>query len=492
MDFRKQTLSGLGWSGTSQVVRQVITLAISVFLARLLSPKEFGLIGMVTVFTGFANIFTEMGLGSALIQKADLEPRHLNAVFWSNVAVGFGLTLIAVTGARFVADFYNSPALRSLTMVIGLNFFLGSLNVVQNALLHKQMEFRRIAIIENVAVFTSGFLAIGLALAGTGVWSLVAQSLLLTLISVLMMWQHSKWRPVFSIDWKSLKELLGYSLNLLGFNILNYWVRNLDKVLIGRFVGSSALGVYARAYSLMLLPINEVTSVLTRVMFPALSTIQGDIEKVKSIYLRSTKILSLVTFPIMVGLLVVARPFVLTVFGEKWVEVIPILKVLCLLGLGQSIATTVGWIYTSQGRTDLMFRWGAFAGLVYWIAIIIGLHWGVLGVAWAYTLSCYIILWYPSWAIPGRLINLSFTEMMKNLSSAFFCAVAMGFAILLIGFLLPPNWPQWVFLFVKVIFGFIIYWSLIHIFGLEAYQEIRKLLIEQIRIRFHPSPNYIA
>lgn len=484
MDFRKQTLSGLGWSGTSQVARQVITFVISIILARLLSPKEFGLIGMIAVFTGFAQIFTDMGLGSALIQKADLEARHLNAVFWANLAVGFALTVIVVATGPLIASFYDTPILQSLTMVISLNFLLGSLNVVQNALIHKKMEFRKLAIIENVAVLVSGFLAISMALAGMGVWSLVAQSLLLTAISMLMMWLFSTWRPIFSIEWAALKELLGYSSNLLGFNIFNYWVRNLDNVLIGRFIGTSALGIYTRGYSLMLLPISQISSVITRVMFPALSVIQNDPEKVKSIYLRSTKILALVTFPIMIGLLVVTKPFVLTVFGDKWAGVIPILQVLCLTGMGQSIGTTVGWIYTSQGRTDLMFRWGIFAGLVYAVAIVIGLRWGVIGVAWAYALSGYLIVWYPSWAIPGRLINLSFMEMMKNLASPFYCALAMGITVRTLGFLLPTNWPQWTYLVVQVPFGIIVYISLIHFFKLRAYVETLELVKEQWQKQF--------
>jgi PST family polysaccharide transporter len=346
------------------------------------------------------------------------------------------------------------------------------------------MEFRKLAIIENVAVFVSGLFSIGMALSGMGVWSLVVQSLLTAAISMVMMWRLSAWRPVFSMDWKALKDLLGYSSNLLSFNIFNYWVRNLDNMLIGRFIGSSALGVYTRAYSLMLLPIRQISGVLTRVMFPALSAIQNDVEKVKSIYLRSTRILALLTFPIMIGLLVVTNSFVLTVFGDQWAEVTPILQVLCLTGLGQSIGTTVGWIYTSQGRTDLMFRWGVFSGLVYAAAIVIGLRWGVIGIAWAYTLSSYLIVWYPSWVIPGRLINLSFVEMMKNLAGPFYCSAAMGTIVWGLGLILPLGWPEWAYLAAQVPLGIVVYLSLIHSFKVQAYVETFELVREQWQDRF--------
>ena len=478
-NLRARTLSGLGWSGAAQVARQVFQFFIGVILARLLSPQEFGLIGMIIVFTIFANLFSDLGMGAALIQKIDIEQRHLSSVFWVNIAAGIILTGIVVAAAPLIATFYNEPALRVLTVVIALNFSIGSLNVVQNALLRKNMDFQRLARIEIAASFLAGGLAVSMALLGLGAWSLVAQSLMFTAVSVLMMWQMSAWRPTLSLDIKAIKELLGFSSNLLGFNLFNYWVRNFDNILIGKFIGSSALGIYARAYSLMLLPVSQISGVVSRVMFPALSTIQDDTERVKQIYLRSTRTIALVTFPMMIGLLVVAKPFILSVYGDKWREVIPILQIFCLTGMGQSVGTTVGWIYTSQGRTDIMLKWGIFSGIVYIISFIIGLRWGVIGVAAAYVLSGYILLWYPSWAISGRLINLRFSEMIKNLSGSFYCAVAMGVLVWTLGLFLPVSWPQWVYLGIQVPIGIILYIAIMHIFKIRIYIEICNLIKER-------------
>ncbi len=480
-NLRNRTLSGLGWSGAAQVARQLVQFIISVILARLLSPEDFGLIGMIIVFTGFAGVFSELGLGAALIQKLDLDERHLNSVFWVNIGTGIILTGTVVGTAPLIASFYDEPALRSLTILIALNFIIGSFNVVQNALLNKNMDFRRLAQLEITAASLASIIGITMALTGFGVWSLVWQSLMLTTVSAVMMWWVSAWRPTFSFETGALKELLGFSSNLLGFNILNYWMRNLDNVLIGKFIGSSALGIYTRAYSLMLLPISQISGVVSRVMFPVLSTIQHDIERVKRVYLRSTRSIALVTFPLMIGLLVVAKPFIMTVYGDKWRDVIPILQIFCLVGMTQSIGTTVGWIYTSQGRTDIMLKWGIFSGIVRGIAFIVGLKWGVIGVALAYALSGYLILWYPGWAIPGRLINLRFTEMLKNLSGPFYCALAMGALICSLGFILPIGWPHWVCLVLLVAFGIAAYVLLIHFFKIRAYTETRELVIEQWR-----------
>jgi len=478
-----RTLKSLKWSGIGQVVKQLMYFMIYIVLARLLTPQDFGIIGMVMVFTGFVQIFSELGLGAALVQKLDLDERHLSSVFWVNLGTGVLLTGVIATSAPLIAAFYGNPVLRPITMVIALNFFIGSFKVVQNALLQKKMDFQKLACVEIIGAFIAGFVAISMALMGFGVWSLVVQSLLFTLVSVVMIWIFSSWRPVFCWDAKAVKELVGFSSNLLGFNVLNYWVRNFDNLLVGKFIGPWALGIYTRAYGLMLLPVSQISAVISRVMFPALSSIQEEVERVKKVYLRSTRIIALFSFPLMVGLFVLAEPFIIAVLGEKWRQVVPVLQILCISGLGQSVGSTVGWIYNSQGRTDLQFKWGMFSAAVRIIAFTIGLHWGIIGVASAYVISGYVILWYPAWTIPGKLINLSFFEMLKNLSSVFYCAVAMGIAIWGSGLIFSGDSPYWMRLAVQVPFGVIVYFILVHVFRLKAYIDIRQVIKDRLFLK---------
>ena len=480
--IHQRTLTGIGWSSISQMIRQVLAFLITVILARLLSPREFGLLAMVIVFTGFIEIFTDMGLGAAIIQKPDLEPRHLNAVFWANTGVGALLTLLVAAAAPLIALFFHMPVLRAMTMVLALNFLAGSFRVVQESVLLRQMEFRRLAIVDNVSVLVAGCGAIGLALAGMGVWSLVGQSLLFTLTSAAVLWSLSKWRPAPGIDWKALRELLPYSSGLLGFNGVNYWIRNIDNILIGRFIGSAALGIYGRAYALMLYPINQIAAALGKVMFPALSAIQQDRNEVKDLYLKITGIISLITFPPMIGLLVVARPFVLILFGDKWAEVIPVFRILCVTGLIQSVGTTVGWIYTSQGSTGLMFRWAIGAGLIFGAGMVVGLHWGIEGVAWAYTI-CNVLLLYPAWAIPGRLIGLTFSEMVKNVSGTFSCSLFMGAAVYASAALMPAGWHDGLVLPVQALCGVVVYAGLVHLLKLHPYRNAREMFKESLSLR---------
>jgi PST family polysaccharide transporter len=345
------------------------------------------------------------------------------------------------------------------------------------------MDFRRIAIIKIASITVGGVVAVVMALSGFGVWSLVANSLLMTTASVVIMWRLSSWKPKWIWDLSSIRELFGYSINLFGFRTLNYWISNIDNLLIGKYVSAAALGVYGRAYSLMRLPSTQISSVLSRVMFPVLSSIQTDKKKVKQIYLKANRSIALVTFPMMIGLLVVARPFILTIYGNKWEAVILILQIFCLDGMMRSISTTVGWIYLSQGRTDIMFKWGLFAGVVMVISIVIGLYWGAVGVAVAIVVSGYAILWYPEWTIAGRLIDLTFGEMLKNLSGPFLCSSIMASAVATVGLLLPAMWPHWARLATQVPFGIAVYVLLVHFFKIKACLEVRELAIEQWRGR---------
>jgi O-antigen/teichoic acid export membrane protein len=477
VDLDSKIRIGVAWSGLAQVGGQLASLAITIVLTRLLLPEDFGLIAMVVVFSGFAAVFLDMGFGAALIQKLDLQQHHKNAVFWLNIIVGASITLLLAAAAPYIAAFYGVPALQPLTVAISVIFFINSFATVQIALLQKAMNFRTLAIAQLTGTVLSGLLAIYLAFSGFGVWSLVAMSITSAIIVVVVLWAIAPWRPDLSLRWDALRDLSKFSRNLVGFSVFNYWVRNGDNLLIGRYVGSAALGIYARSYTILLVPVWQISGIISSVMFPALSAIQQDMERVRETYLTSISIISLATFPMTLGLLVVSQSFVLALFGEKWAGMIPILQIFCILGTLQSVGTTVGWIYQSQGRTDIMFRWGLIAGTIYIISFVVGLRWGPVGVAVAYTVA-YLSTWYPGWSIPARLIDLNFLTMLKKLSPTFYVATAMAVAVWALGLIFPSSWSYVTRLAVQVLFGIIIYWGLLHLFKIEAYRTASNLVLK--------------
>jgi PST family polysaccharide transporter len=483
-DLRNKTLSGIQWSTAGQVVRQVFLFGVDVVLARLLAPHDFGLMGMIVVITGFARLLSQMGLGTALVQKQNIEERHLSSIFWVNILIGLILTGVFLLSAPHLAAFYEEPRLRYITYALAFNFLIGAVNIVQYSLLQKKMDFKRLEIAQSIAIFLSGSSAVTYAALGGGVWSLVLRTIVYNAMFVLCIWSASTWRPkrIFRPD--ALRELMKFSLNLMGYRILNYWTRNLDYLLVGKFLGKWELGIYTIAYELMLFPVRQISGVLSRVMFSSLSHMQADKERVKRVYLKAIRSISLVTFPLMILVFVLADLAILLIIGEKWRPVIPILRIFCFVAMLQSIGTTVGWIYNSQGRTDIQFRWGLVTGAVYAAAFVIGLQWDILGVALAYAVAAYGILWIPGWTIVGRLVNMSFPEMAGHLGGTFLSAAAMGLCVQAVRRVLFPGMLSWTAFIVLFVSGILFYYALIRLLHIRAYRDVRALVIEKAGGRY--------
>ncbi len=482
-DLRNRTVKGVSWSAFSQLITQLLIWVISMVLARILGPQAYGLVAMTGVFTGFATLFTDSGLGGAIVQRRNLEKRHLDSAFWINVVMGGGMTLLMIALAPVIARFYGEPRLTLLTQVISFQFFLSSLNVVQRALLKREMRFRALGKIQITTATVGGVTGLAVACSGGGVWSLVAQMLAGSTVGLLFRWRVGLWRPSWAFDLQACKDLFGFSAYVLGFNVVNYWGRHADNLLIGRFIGPGALGIYARAYSMMLLPLTQVSRVVGNVMTPALSSIQEDKTRVKRSYLKTISVIGLLTFPIMTGFFVTSNHLILTLLGTKWAEVIPIFKILCGVGLLQSITTTMGWIYQSQGHTRLQFKMGLINSTFTVGSFIVGIHWGVLGVAWAYCFSC-LIRCYWVWTVCGNIIDLSFGQMIRTLTPSFVCAVVMGFVVWLIECVLPPSMPGWLFLLVQVPSGILVYVLIVAGAKLDAWHHARSALGQALNSRF--------
>ncbi len=480
--LRDRTLRGLGWSGISQIMRQSLQIGISVLLARLLAPSDFGALAMVMVFSGFAASFSDLGLGAALVQKQDVKPKHYSTMFCLQLVVGAVLSVLLAAAAPLIAGFYKNPRLTGLCLVLAPTFILAAFAGVPMALLQKALAFRTIARIETTAALGSGTAAVLLALNGFGVWSLVAQALLTVLLTSILSWHLAPQRISLSFDSGAWRELRRFSVSLTGYNFINYWIRNLDNLIVGKFIGPIALGLYSRAYSLMLYPIIQVSGTVSRVMFSAMASIQDQTERLREIYLRAARLIALFTFPIMAGMSVLADLFVVTVFGPAWADTAGVLRILAAVGLLQSVGTTLGWIYTARGRTDIMLRFGMVAGAVYAVAFLIGLRWGVVGVAGAYAASGFFLLWYPSWRIAGGIIGLTFSRMVANLGGVFACTVGMSLSVYVLRHFVFIG-PGWISLLALAGFGAVVYLALVRFSRLAAYLDLLHLLREQLASR---------
>lgn len=448
--------SGVKWSSVSRFGRLGMQFVTTIVLARLLAPADFGLMGMTLVVIGFVDIFKDLGTAAAIIQRQDLSEELSSSVYWVNVAFGLCAMIIIYVSSPLVAQFYREPRITAILKALSLTFFISGLGILHLALLERKLAFNAIAKIEITAVASGSIIGIASALSGAGVWSLVFQSLSVVSVTTLLLTKASKWRPKLVFRWSEVRSIGNYSLHLTGFNIFNYFSRNADYLLIGKFLGAQSLGYYTLAYNIMLFPLQNISHIIGRVIFPFYSSIQSDNVSFRNAFLKVAGAIALVSFPMMFGIYAVALPFILTLFGARWEPVVILLKIFALVGLFQSIVTTVGAIYQAKGRTDWMFRWGVAVGMIAVISFVIGLKWGIVGVASAYAIASTILV-YPNFAIPFRLIDLPVTELGKVLLKPLSCSILMFVSLFILSASLPVGLSNELTLGILVSAGIMIY-----------------------------------
>src|SRR5882757_2782450 len=399
--------SSVLWAGVSQGGRIAIQLIAIATLSRLLPPTDFGLLAMATIVINFASLVRDMGTSAAVIQRAQLSPPLLDTVLWFNVALGIGLAIVISILAIPVALFFKEPRLTGVLIALTISFPLTCSGAVHQALLERSMRFRKLARIELSSAGTALLISVLAARHGMGVYSLVLNTLTLAVMITVQLWLASPWRPSLRWSGAELKSLWKFSANLVGFQTVNYFTRNIDTILIGRFLGALQLGWYNTAYRIMLFPINNLSSVITRVLFPVLSRQQDDLAAFSALYLRAISSIALITAPLMAGIWALRLPLVETVLGSQWVPVADVIAWLAPVGMLQSIVTTVGLIFMSTGNTNVMLRYSMIVGGVTFVAIVMGLRWGYVGVAVAYAIE-NLCVFYFIYALALRFIKLRF------------------------------------------------------------------------------------
>ncbi len=429
MNLTTKTVQGVGWSGASQIVTQGFQFAVRIILARLLVPKDFGVIGMALIFTALIQTVNELGLNAAIIQRKDINKKHLSTSFWISIFMGVILCILAVIASPLIADFFKERLVQPVISILSVGFILGSFGAVHRTLLQKKIDFKSVAITETGAAAFSGIVSLVLALLGFGVWSLVMGVLMGSFGRSALLWLRCPWRPSMMFDFESFKELFGFGKNVMGSRILNYINANADYLLIAKFLDVTSLGFYTLAYQIAIFPLSRISSIITRVTFPTFSIIQDNNANLREGYLKAIKYTSLITFPLLAGLAIVAPEFIPIVIGEKWMPMVLPLQILCVAGALKSVGTHVGSILLSKGRADIQFKWNIFTTIVIPIAVLIGVRYGIIGVATAITimsLSLFLIIQ----KITNRLIDLSFYEFFKALYPAAVCSVILIASVL--------------------------------------------------------------
>jgi PST family polysaccharide transporter len=440
--LKKKVLRGGRAVGIATGLRSLIDFAATLITARILSPREFGLVGMVVAITGFVDMFKDMGLATVTVQRPSITKEQLSALFWLNVAAGFLLMVITAGLAPVIAWGYGEPILTYITLALSLTLFISGLSVQHQALMRRELDFERLGVVQIISTLVGVIVVIAAALSGLGLWALVLRQVATQTAGAIASWVMSTFRPG-APKRANVRELIGMGGHVTGFQVTNYVERNLDDVLIGRFSGPADLGCYTRAYELLRLPLQQIGEPAGTIALPTLSRLHQDAERYREAYLRIARPLLMVTIPLCPVLLLTADWIVGLAFGEKWLFTVPLFQWLGVSLLVKPISYSCGWLFVSQGRTQELWRWGILASVLAVGSFIAGLPWGAVGVAASYGLldlfvRAPILFWWI-----GRSGPVKTSDLMRLAVPAWICAAAVALSLVGLRKLLGATFPSY-------------------------------------------------
>lgn len=429
--LKQATTKGLFWSSVERFSNQGVQFVFSIILARLLSPSDYGIIAMVTIFFAVAQSFVDSGFSNALVRKTDRGEEDLSTCFYFNIGVGIIAYIVLFLIAPLVANFYNQPILSPIIRITGLGVVLNSLCVVQQALFTIKIDFKSQAKITLSATVISGIVGILLAYQGYGIWALVWQGVVSSIVRMGLLWLMSKWRPKTGFSKASFRYLFGYGSKLLAAGLLDTIYNNIYPIVIGKFYTPAQLGNYSRALGWAQLPSANITSILQRVTFPVLSAIQDDSLRLQNSYRRLLKLSAFIVFPLMIGLAAIASPLIRVVLTAKWDGCVSYLQILCFALMLYPVHAINLNLLQVKGRSDIFLRLEIIKKIIGVIILIITLPLGItamcLGMVFSSIICLIINTYYTS-----RFIDVGLLTQLKDLRIILINSLVMGAGIYLL------------------------------------------------------------
>jgi O-antigen/teichoic acid export membrane protein len=476
MSLREKATKGVVWSVIQKWGRAAITVVTFIILSRLLDPEAFGLVALASAFTVFIELFLDQGFGAAIVQRAELEPEHLDTAFWINILTGILLTVGLIAASGLVAATFEEPRLAPVLRWLSISFILSSLTSTQVSILQRKLAFKNLAGRSLIATVVGGVVGISMAFSGFGVWSLVGQDLASGLAGVIVLWQASDWRPGFKVSKRHYKDLFSFGVSIVGNHALTVLIRRSDDLLIGYFLGPTLLGFYTIGYQLLLVIIRLVTEVTNSVAFPTFSRIQHQPERMKRAFYKVTRYTSLFAFPVFIGLATLAPELVPTIFGEKWAPSIPVMQVLSMIGILQSVLFFNGSVIKASGKPLWQLGIMLLNAVCSVIAFLLAVRWGIVAVAASFVIVGYLLA-PVSYIAVRKLIQIDFRTYLWQFIPSLFASLVMVVSIEGLKYILKgQSLNLYLELSIYLLAGMLAYGLVIGLMARQLYQETLELV----------------
>jgi teichuronic acid exporter len=479
INIKDKTVKGLFWSFVDSILGQGLQFTFGIILARMLSPREFGLIGLLTFFLVFAQAIVDSGFTSALIRKTKCTQDDYSTVFYFNVMGSLFLYLLLFFSSKSIASFYNEPQIEFLLKVMGLSIVINAFSIVQRAILNKNINFKLQTKISLLASIISGSLAIWMAMKGYGVWSLVGLALSRFFVTTVLLWVQMKWIPALTFSKKSFIELFSYASKLLLSSLINTSFTNIYTLIIGKYFSVIYLGYYTRAKQFADLPSMNMSSIIGRVTFPVLSTLQDDKIGFKKKFQRIVKSSMFISFTLMFGLAAVAEPLVITLIGEKWRPIIIYLQLLCFASSLYPLHSLNLSVLNIFGRSDLFLRIEIFKIFLIIPFVYIGIKFGLAYLIIGQLMTSIIAFIFNSyWS--KSLIGYSSIEQIKNILPSLMIATIIGSMVFLLGNII--NTSSLITLCVQITFGLAFFLTIGEVFKNKEYVYLKTTILQYVKV----------
>lgn len=475
MSLGQQTVSGVAWTTVQRFASLFLAFVANLVLARLLSPDDFGCIGLLMIFISLSQIFVDGGFGSALIQKKEPTQEDYSTIFYWNLFLATILYLILFFLAPLIARFYEIPILKEILRVQGLILFLDAFGLIHKNNLRKTLQFKKISLIVLAANLIAVVVAITMAYNGFGVWCLVAQQLLISGMSTALFWIFNRWKPSILFSEKSLKELFGFGGFILLSNMMVTFTNEVQSLIMGKLYTARDVGHYTQARKLESIMSNTASTVVCQVTFPIFSKFQDDIPQLQNILRRITKVMAFVVFPAMILVILIAKPAIVLMLTDKWIDCVPYFQILCIGGMAEALSDINYNAVAAIGKSRVLFRWTCIKSVLGLLLIIGGSFFGVRGIIWAVTIRFYLVFLIHA-SLAAHYLDFSIFTQLRDLIEIALVAAAAGALAYIVSTKLFMGMNMYYLAGIQIVIYAVAYFLLAYVFSKPMFGEVKYII----------------